>query len=84
MERRPAGTPACIRDPENEGRRVRVVGWELKLRLLEYDLTRKEVTGAWAFGEGQKNRVVKTWLVPSSMYLSDCLPLADGAHVQQC
>ncbi|CAD6245839.1 unnamed protein product [Miscanthus lutarioriparius] len=55
-----------------------------KLQLLEYDLTRKEVTGAWAFGEGQKNRVVKTWLVPSSMYLSDRLPLADGAHVQQC
>ena len=49
-------------------------------RLVEYDLTRKEVTGAWEFGEGEKNRVVKTWLVPSSLYLSDC-PLAD-AHVQ--
>jgi hypothetical protein len=54
-----------------------------KLQLLEYDLTRKEVTGAWAFGKGEKNRVVKTWLVPSSMYLSDCLPLADDAHVQE-
>lgn len=55
-----------------------------KLQLLEYDLTRKAVTGAWAFGngEGEKNRVVKTWLVPSSMYLSDCLPLND-AHVQE-
>ncbi|KAG2585204.1 F-box protein At5g07610-like [Panicum virgatum] len=52
-------------------------------RLVEYDLTRKEVTGAWEFGEGEKNRVVKSWLVPSSLYLSDC-PLADAhtAHVQ--
>ncbi|OEL28061.1 hypothetical protein BAE44_0010921 [Dichanthelium oligosanthes] len=48
-------------------------------KLVEYDLARKEVTGAWEFGDGEKNRVVKTWLVPSSMYLSDCL--AD-AHVQ--
>ncbi|PWZ56461.1 hypothetical protein Zm00014a_031602 [Zea mays] len=54
-----------------------------KLRLLEYDLARKELTGAWALGEGGRNRVVKTWLVPSSMYLSDCLPLPD-AQVQQC
>jgi hypothetical protein len=44
-------------------------------RLVEYDLTRKEVTGAWEFGDGEKNRVVKAWLVPSSLYLSDC-PLA--------
>ncbi|KAJ1269303.1 hypothetical protein BS78_07G201300 [Paspalum vaginatum] len=49
-------------------------------RLLEYDLTTKEVTGAWEFGKGDKNRVVKTWLVPSSLYLSDCL--AD-AHVHR-
>lgn len=48
-------------------------------RLVEYDLMRKEVTGAWEFGDGEKNRVVKAWLVPSSLYLSDC-PLAD-AHV---
>ena len=48
-------------------------------RLLEYDLTRKEVTGAWEFDKfGEKNCVVKAWLVPSSLYLSDCL--ADG-HV---
>ncbi|KAG0524392.1 hypothetical protein BDA96_07G207000 [Sorghum bicolor] len=47
-------------------------------KLLECDLTRKEVAGVWAFGKGEKNRVVKTWLVPSSMYLSDCLPLADA------
>ncbi|PUZ52355.1 hypothetical protein GQ55_6G263600 [Panicum hallii var. hallii] len=49
-------------------------------RLVEYDLTRKEITGAWVFGEGDKNRIVRTWLVPSSLYLSDC-PLGD-AHVQ--
>ncbi|TVU04940.1 hypothetical protein EJB05_48084, partial [Eragrostis curvula] len=49
-------------------------------KLVEFDLVKKEITGAWQFGgkdqEGEKNRVVKTWLVPSSMYLSDCL--ADG------
>ena len=46
-------------------------------RLVEYELTRKEVTGAWEFGEGEKNRVVKTWFIPSLLYLSDC-PLADA------
>ncbi|KAF8739178.1 hypothetical protein HU200_013897 [Digitaria exilis] len=52
-------------------------------RVVELDLARKEVTGVWEVGgEGEKNRVVKAWLVPSSLYLSDCL--AD-AHVQvQC
>ncbi|WVZ92030.1 hypothetical protein U9M48_038128 [Paspalum notatum var. saurae] len=49
-------------------------------RLLEYDLATTEVTGAWEFGKGEKNRVVKTWIVPSSLYLSDCL--AD-AHVHR-
>jgi hypothetical protein len=49
-------------------------------KLVEYDLARKEVTGAWEFAAAKdqsgerKNRVVKTWLVPSSLYLSDCLP----------
>ncbi|KAK3122225.1 hypothetical protein QOZ80_8BG0666780 [Eleusine coracana subsp. coracana] len=47
-------------------------------KLVEYDLVRNEVTGAWQFGgkdhnNVQKNRVVKTCLVPSSFYLSDCL-----------
>ncbi|CAL4999897.1 unnamed protein product [Urochloa decumbens] len=50
--------------------------WSAAGRLLEYDLAREEVTGAWEFGDGGKrNRVVKAWLVPSSLYLSDC-PLA--------
>ncbi|XP_062192175.1 putative F-box protein At5g52610 [Phragmites australis] len=52
-------------------------------KLVEYDLTMKEITGAWEFGgkdqNSEKNRIVKTSLVPSSLYLSDCL--ADG-HVQ--
>jgi hypothetical protein len=35
-------------------------------KLVEYDLARKEVTGAWEFTAGkdhtgEKNRVVKTW-----------------------
>ncbi|XP_062195061.1 putative F-box protein At5g52610 [Phragmites australis] len=52
-------------------------------KLVEYDLTKKEITGAWEFGgkdqTDEKNRVVKTWLVPSSWYLSDSF--ASG-HVQ--
>ncbi|CAM0144465.1 unnamed protein product [Urochloa decumbens] len=48
--------------------------WSAGRRLVEYDLAREEVTGAWEFGgDGgkKKNRVVKAWLVPSSLYLSD-------------
>ncbi|KAM0859163.1 hypothetical protein ACQ4PT_047368 [Festuca glaucescens] len=42
-------------------------------KVVEYDLSRREVTGAaWEFAKGARNRVVKTWLVPSSCYLSDC------------
>ncbi|KAL6900913.1 hypothetical protein ACP4OV_005589 [Aristida adscensionis] len=52
-------------------------------RLVEFDLGKKAITGAWEFGgkdqSEEKNRVVKTWLVPSSWYLSDCL---DDGHVQ--
>ncbi|KAL6646221.1 hypothetical protein ACP70R_017829 [Stipagrostis hirtigluma subsp. patula] len=52
-------------------------------KLVEFDLAKKAITGAWEFGgkdqNGAKNRIVKTWLVPSSWYLSDCL--ANG-HVQ--
>ncbi|CAO2162637.1 unnamed protein product [Urochloa humidicola] len=64
--------------PEKEAAYV----WSSAGRLVEYNLARKEVTGAWEFGDGggKKNRVVKTWLVPSSMYLSDS-PLGD-AQVQ--
>lgn len=37
---------------------------------MELDLARKEVTGVSEFGgEGEKNRVVKAWLVLSSLYL---------------
>ncbi|CAO2184399.1 unnamed protein product [Urochloa humidicola] len=55
--------------------------WSSAGRLVEYDMARKEVTGAWEFGDGgKKNRVVKTWLVPSSLYLSDS-PLLGEAHV---
>jgi hypothetical protein len=50
-------------------------------KVVEYDFTRKEVTGTWEFGDkDHKNRVFKTWLVPSSFYLSDCLP--DDGRVQ--
>ncbi|TVU04937.1 hypothetical protein EJB05_48081, partial [Eragrostis curvula] len=53
-------------------------------KVVEYDLARKEVTGAWEFGDqgqkAEKNRVFKTWLVPSSFYLSDCL--ADDGHLR--
>lgn len=46
-------------------------------KIVEYDLRKKEITGeAWEFGKDERNRVVKTFLVPSSCYLSDCL--ADG------
>uniref|UniRef100_A0ACD5ZNC5 Uncharacterized protein n=1 Tax=Avena sativa TaxID=4498 RepID=A0ACD5ZNC5_AVESA len=46
-------------------------------KVVEYDLSKREVTGAaWEFGKGARNRVAKTWLVPSSCYLSD--GLADG------
>lgn len=46
-------------------------------KVVEYDLSKREITGAaWEFGKGARNRVVKTWLVPSSCYLSDCF--ADG------
>ncbi|KAK1606564.1 hypothetical protein QYE76_030237 [Lolium multiflorum] len=42
-------------------------------KLVEYDLSKRELTGvAWEFAKGARNRVVKTWLVPSSCYLSDC------------
>jgi hypothetical protein len=42
-------------------------------KVVEYDLSKREATGAaWEFGKGARNRVVKTWLVPSSCYLSDC------------
>lgn len=42
-------------------------------KVVEYDLSKREITGAaWEFGKGARNRVVKTWLVPSSCYLSDC------------
>ncbi|EMS55592.1 hypothetical protein TRIUR3_17020 [Triticum urartu] len=42
-------------------------------KVVEYDLGKREITGAaWEFGKGARNRVVKTWLVPSSCYLSDC------------
>ncbi|XP_062219303.1 uncharacterized protein LOC133919075 [Phragmites australis] len=51
-------------------------------KLVEYDLTMKEITGAWEFGgkdhKGEKNRIVKTWLVPSWWYLSDCLSTGHG------
>jgi hypothetical protein len=41
-------------------------------KVVEYDLSKREATGAaWEFGKGARNRVVKTWLVPSSCYLSD-------------
>ncbi|KAL6661847.1 hypothetical protein ACP70R_001231 [Stipagrostis hirtigluma subsp. patula] len=53
-------------------------------KLVEYDLTTKAIAGAWEFGgkdqSGAKNRIVKTWLVPSSWYLAD--RLANGGHVQ--
>ncbi|BAF24234.2 putative F-box/kelch-repeat protein At1g15680 [Oryza sativa Japonica Group] len=45
-------------------------------KVVEHDLRRKTTTchcQAWEFGEGERNRVVKAWLVPSSCYLSDCL-----------
>uniref|UniRef100_A0ACD5Y8T3 Uncharacterized protein n=1 Tax=Avena sativa TaxID=4498 RepID=A0ACD5Y8T3_AVESA len=46
-------------------------------KVVEYDLSKREVTGAaWEFDKGARNHVVKTWLVPSSCYLSDCF--ADG------
>lgn len=46
-------------------------------KVVEYDLSKREVTGAaWEFAKGARNRVVKTCLVPSSCYLSDCF--ADG------
>ncbi|KAK3123998.1 hypothetical protein QOZ80_8AG0639070 [Eleusine coracana subsp. coracana] len=52
-------------------------------KVVEYDMARKEITGTWEFGEkDQKNRVFKTWLVPSSFYLSDCL--ADDGRIIQC
>lgn len=42
-------------------------------KVVEYDLGKREMTGAaWEFGKGARNRVVKAWLVPSSCYLSDC------------
>ena len=45
-------------------------------KVVEYDLRKREATGAaWEFGKGARNRVVKTWLVPSSCYLSDPLLL---------
>ncbi|KAM3210169.1 hypothetical protein ACQJBY_064286 [Aegilops geniculata] len=55
--------------PEKEA--VVYIWWPWK--VVEYDLGKREVTGAaWEFGKGARNRVVKTWLVPSSCYLSDC------------
>ncbi|KAK3122224.1 hypothetical protein QOZ80_8BG0666770 [Eleusine coracana subsp. coracana] len=52
-------------------------------KVVEYDMARKEITGTWEFGEkDQKNRVFKTWLVPSSFYLSDCL--AHDGRIMQC
>uniref|UniRef100_M8BAM1 Uncharacterized protein n=1 Tax=Aegilops tauschii TaxID=37682 RepID=M8BAM1_AEGTA len=42
-------------------------------KVVEYDLGKREITGAaWEFGKGARNCVVKSWLVASSCYLSDC------------
>ncbi|CAM0911885.1 unnamed protein product [Alopecurus aequalis] len=50
-------------------------------KVVEYDLIKREVTGAaWEFDKGSRNRVVKTWLVPSSCYLSDCFSDGPAAH----
>ncbi|KAL6643020.1 hypothetical protein ACP70R_021201 [Stipagrostis hirtigluma subsp. patula] len=43
--------------------------------IVEYDMAGR-ISRAWELGKaekGEKNRVVKTWHVPSSWYLSDCL-----------
>ncbi|XP_006660318.1 putative F-box/kelch-repeat protein At1g15680 [Oryza brachyantha] len=52
-------------------------------KVVECDLRRRRTTTChvWEFREGERNRVVKTWLVPSSCYLSDCLA---HSHVMKC
>ncbi|KAF0901087.1 hypothetical protein E2562_037653 [Oryza meyeriana var. granulata] len=42
-------------------------------KVVEYDLRKKTSCQVWEFRKGERNRVVKTWLVPSSCYLSDFL-----------
>uniref|UniRef100_A0A0D9XA29 F-box domain-containing protein n=1 Tax=Leersia perrieri TaxID=77586 RepID=A0A0D9XA29_9ORYZ len=36
-------------------------------KVMEYDLRRKRSCRDWEFWKGERNRVVKTWLVPSSL-----------------